>query len=550
MTNSMIKRLVRWPARHPVARAAAVLAVSFSFGLSAWALITSAGDISLVGAVEGTGVANTGGHVIQSGLTTQIANGQGAAALALAVDHGDKLFAEPFNGADGIGAKVGSGERFTRMPRADKTGPGEWATHTPARATGPNAQSCTGCHSQGGDDGSGEAASNVHRDANHTGRLNQQVTRNTPHLFGLGGQQKLAEEMTTDLLAIRTAGRAALGCGTSTTAGATTRALTSKGINFGSLAINHAAGTTGCTETLNAPVAGGAKSVSADLVVRPYQWKGSVAFVRDFVRGAAHNELGLQGSELLGSPTVDPSTVDGDGDGVKNELFVGDITALTIYQAIQPRPTTRVELASLGLIPALTGAETTAINAGSAQFDSMGCNSCHVRQLVANDVIFREPSANPNFRDAGNLFPNGRAYSLSQLDPARPLQFDITRDHVENGAVKTANGQGLGDFVRDAQGHAIIALFGDLRRHDMGPGLAEEVDEVGTGASVFMTENLWGVGTSAPYMHDGRSASLTEAILEHGGEAQTSRNNFAAAGTANQKNLIAFLKNQVLFKAE
>ncbi len=84
----------------------------------------------------------------------------------------------------------------------------------------------------------------------------------------------------------------------------------------------------------------------------------------------------------------------------------------------------------------------------------------------------------------------------------------------------------------------------------MGAGLAEEIDEVGTGRSVFMTENLWGVGTTPPYMHDGRSSSITEAILEHGGEAQTSRNNFAALANAQKKQLVTFLKNQVLFKQQ
>jgi CxxC motif-containing protein (DUF1111 family) len=108
----------------------------------------------------------------------------------------------------------------------------------------------------------------------------------------------------------------------------------------------------------------------------------------------------------------------------------------------------------------------------------------------------------------------------------------------------------LGSFVRDAQGHAVVTLFGDLRRHDMGSGDAEEVDEAGTGKAVFMTENLWGVGSTAPYMHDGRSASITEAILEHGGEALTSRNNFATGSTTSQQHLVTFLKNNVLFKSE
>jgi cytochrome c peroxidase len=268
------------------------------------------------------------------------------------------------------------------------------------------------------------------------------------------------------------------------------------------------------------------------------------------VRGALHNEIGMQATELLGSPTVDPSTIDGDGDGVANEVFVGDLTALTLYQAGQPRPTTRQELASLGIIPALSAQESSDIADGSAIFDRSGCGSCHVRQLTANDVIFREPSANPNFRDPGNVFPNGRSYGNASLDIANPVSFDITKDSPENNGIHTANGQTLGSFVRDAAGHATIALFGDLRRHDMGAGLAEEVDEIGTGKSVFETENLWGVGSTAPYLHDGRAASLTEAILEHGGEALTARNNFASASTTAQKHLVTFLNNQVLFKAE
>jgi hypothetical protein len=547
------KRLSTWAARLPRPRAgiaAAVVVVLSGSGWSAWALITSQGDLTTVKNVQGSTFSAIGGHMVQSTLTNQVIAGQNAAAFTASFALGDGMFAAKFNASDGGGANVGAGERYTRMPRADLTGAGQWASHTPARATGPNATGCTGCHNLGGDDGAGDSSANVHRDGNHTRALNQMVQRNTPHVFGLGGQQKLAEEMTTDLQNLRNAARTALGCGSTTTAGSRTVTLSTKGIAFGALVVTHTGGSTSCPEALSPPVSGGANAVSADLVVRPFQWKGSVAFIRDFVRGALHNEIGMQGTELVGSPTVDPATVDGDGDGVDNEVFVGDVTALTLYQAAQPRPTTRQELASLGVIPALSSAETSAIAAGSTAFDSMGCNGCHVRQLTANDVIFREPSNNANYRDAGNVFPNGRSYAASALDIAHPVSFDLTRDGPENADVHTANGQTLGSFVRDSAGHATIALFGDLRRHNMGPGLQEEVDEVGTGRAVFMTENLWGVGSTAPYLHDGRAASLTEAILEHGGEAQTARNNFAAASTTTQKNLIAFLDNLVLFKAQ
>jgi CxxC motif-containing protein (DUF1111 family) len=82
----------------------------------------------------------------------------------------------------------------------------------------------------------------------------------------------------------------------------------------------------------------------------------------------------------------------------------------------------------------------------------------------------------------------------------------------------------------------------------MGPGLAEAIDEEGTGASVFLTENLWGVGSTAPYLHDGRATTLTEAILEHGGEADFTRSAFAALSLKEQQDLIAFLNNMVLYK--
>ena len=62
-----------------------------------------------------------------------------------------------------------------------------------------------------------------------------------------------------------------------------------------------------------------------------------------------------------------------------------------------------------------------------------------------------------------------------------------------------------------------------------------------------MTEPLWGVGTTAPYGHDGRSVNLNEVILRHGGEAQRARDLYAAAPEALQLAVRAFLESLVLF---
>ena len=62
-----------------------------------------------------------------------------------------------------------------------------------------------------------------------------------------------------------------------------------------------------------------------------------------------------------------------------------------------------------------------------------------------------------------------------------------------------------------------------------------------------MTEPLWGVATTAPYGHDGRSINLREVILRHGGEAQQARDAFAALSAAGERQLLEFLASLVLF---
>ncbi len=62
-----------------------------------------------------------------------------------------------------------------------------------------------------------------------------------------------------------------------------------------------------------------------------------------------------------------------------------------------------------------------------------------------------------------------------------------------------------------------------------------------------MTEPLWGVGTTAPYGHDGRNIDLYSVIMRHGGEAQSSRNRFARLKDSEQDDILDFLNSLVLF---
>ena len=59
----------------------------------------------------------------------------------------------------------------------------------------------------------------------------------------------------------------------------------------------------------------------------------------------------------------------------------------------------------------------------------------------------------------------------------------------------------------------------------------------------FTTARLWGVADTAPYLHDGRATTLTDAILLHGGEAQTARDVFDALPDASREDVLAYLRS-------
>ena len=286
-----------------------------------------------------------------------------------------------------------------------------------------------------------------------------------------------------------------------------------------------------------------------DLVVRPLQWKGVEPTVRSFSRGAEHNELGMQPVELTGDG------FDGDGDNVTDEITIADMTAMAVYLSAQPRPVTEIELNRLRLdlaalgevdliaqleLPVLSRTDVDTIAQGERVFGDIGCTGCHRSSLVIDRPIFSEPSKVDGYFD--NPFPAGQP-ALAEV-----IRFDLTRDLPDNQFAVGRKHFDLGNFERTREGGAIVRLYGDLKRHDMGPGLAENIDETGDGASVWITKELWGVGSTAQYLHDGRATTLTEAILEHGGEAAASRAAFRSLATADKADLLAFLNNLILFK--
>jgi len=232
----------------------------------------------------------------------------------------------------------------------------------------------------------------------------------------------------------------------------------------------------------------------AVLVVRPFGRKGEFFSMRDFDRVAMQFHFGMQPVEV-----VDPEGaggVDEDGDGVADEVTVAEMSVLHVFDVTNPVP----RMAPLG----------PAALAGFARFVEAGCADCHRPRLETRSR--RLPLAHPEVATD----PSANVY----------LEIDLAR---------------VG-FFPNGHGGVYVPLFADLKRHRMGPRLAESFERGDLHQDEFTTARLWGVADTAPYLHDGRATTLYQAIEMHGGEAEAARNAFLALSTGEQHDLIAFLK--------
>jgi len=88
-----------------------------------------------------------------------------------------------------------------------------------------------------------------------------------------------------------------------------------------------------------------------------------------------------------------------------------------------------------------------------------------------------------------------------------------------------------------------VPLFSDLKRHSLGPALADELDLVNPRVNEeFITPRLWGIASTGPYMHSGQATTIGEAIEMHRGEARHVRENYRDLSDTDKRARHTFLQ--------
>ncbi|HEU5237841.1 MAG TPA: di-heme oxidoredictase family protein [Pyrinomonadaceae bacterium] len=465
---------------------------------------------SLAQLIDKTKAPNNANEGINKSLTQQIGAGRGdlstvdSSAFIIARDpfrsirRGRQLFQRKFTRTEGQGPVMNDGVGDINTTLAIGAGLSD---------------SCASCH--GRPRGSAGFGGDV---------ATRPDSRDAPHLFGLGLKEMLADEITADLRLIK----AQAISDAAAQHRPITRKLSSKGIKYGTIVANP----DGAVDTT------GVEGVDNDLRVRPFFHHGGTISIREFVVGALNAEMGLQafdpdlivasegarittpaGMVLDGSldsveaPRARNESDDPDNDGKVNEVPASLVDHLEFYLLNYFKPATYEQ--------------TATTRHGRSVFEQIGCNECHIPDLQINRdrrVADVETVYDPVNGIFNNLFAT-----------ASPL-FNTRDDGSGFPALKTPLFEPF--LVRN--------IFTDFKRHDVGPNFFERNYD-GTIRTQFLTTPLWGIGSTSPYGHDGRSINLLEVILRHGGEAQAARDAFNRLSVSNRSDVLDFLNSLVLF---
>jgi hypothetical protein len=450
------------------------------------------------------------------------------ATIPALIDYGRRLFDAMWTIQEGAGRPLTKG---TGAPLADAHEPLVFPRNF-NRISGPDTNSCSGCHNKPYIGGGGDIAANVFvlgqrfdfatfNQSNMAGtqtavdEIGNPTTlqtianfRKTIGMSGSGFIEMLARQITSDLQTIRDATPVG-GSGT----------LISKGISFG--AIRRNVNGTWDTSHVVGISALSLKTTSAKdpptLIIRPFHQAGNVVSLREFTNSAFNHHHGMQSEERFGIG------VDADGDGFVNELTRADITATTVFQATMPVPGRMIN----------TDPEIQeAVIMGEKKFRMIGCASCHLENLPLDNKgwIYSEPGPyNPRTNIRAGEVP--------------PINIDLTGDDLPQPRLKVTAGVVYVPAYTDLKLHDITSGPGDPNREHLDMNQTPGTAAFFAGNGKFITRKLWGIANQHSFGHHGLYTTMREAVLSHAGEASTSASAFRSSSKYDQDCIIEFLKS-------
>jgi len=216
-----------------------------------------------------------------------------------------------------------------------------------------------------------------------------------------------------------------------------------------------------------------------------FGWKANVATIAHQTAGAFHGDIGITSSKFP-QETCTPRQADclaapRGGKGVQPEIDDKTLEDVVFYQAVLAPPARR-------------GMQDAEVRRGQRLFTQAQCASCHRPSYVTGEGPFPRLSS------------------------------------------KALVGQRIWPYT-------------DLLLHDMGEALADGRPDFRANGRQWKTPPLWGIGlirdvnNHLRLLHDGRADGVMEAILWHGGEAETSKQQVLKMNRGERAALVKFVES-------
>ena len=156
-----------------------------------------------------------------------------------------------------------------------------------------------------------------------------------------------------------------------------------------------------------------------------------------------------------------------------------------------------------------------------------------------------DPTADPElsqaYLDATTVFtellapPSPARFNLLALEGRRTFgRIGCASCHIPSLPTGSTGGRAVRNKV--------VRAYSDLLLHDMGSALADICLGQAT-PSEFRTEPLMGLRFRSRFLHDGRAATIADAIRMHGGEGTGASNRFSSLSGRQRDELLRFLRS-------